>query len=476
MPTRAVLIHGYSETSLSAYAEFPQVLRAVAPELADIVLCAFDSLDDAITIDDLTGALELRMRAVEGRPHWDTADSVLIAHSTGALVARRWILNRAAAGKAIPSHLITMAGANHGSTLAQLGKTPLGYVHQFLNKESLGVGAGVLTDLDYGSDFLLRLNREWLALRNGDATRNIKPNPVMQKLFAFSMGGNYNGSIEYPEVNLLWASAESGSDNTVRMSGANLNYTYLLADTAAGTLEAVASAPQAHLVVDGKSHYGEPTGILASNKSPTDVPMQAIRQALNVTTAAQYADVVTDWTNRSHALYTAKPGDTNSTVVFLLRDQNGLAIDDCFIGFLDANTPGIDATQPDVQKSALVKALSAVSGAILPRQPIHNDVQRGSYSFYVNTATFDAIQTHAITISASTSTDYVTYGPLNYKVDHTLVERMIFPNQFTYVDIVLPRIASATFAIYETTPWPPVGDRWMPFPPGGRFDPPPDAH
>src|SRR6266851_5854987 len=148
MPTRAVLVHGYSETSLGAYADFPVVLKQVAPELVDVVLCAFESLDDVVTIDDLANALETRMQKVEARRRWDTSDCVFICHSTGALVARRWLLNRAAQGKSIPSHLITMAGANHGSTLAQLGKPPRGYAQQFWYKNSLGVGAGILTDLD----------------------------------------------------------------------------------------------------------------------------------------------------------------------------------------------------------------------------------------------------------------------------------------------------------------------------------------
>jgi len=469
MPTHAVLVHGYSETSLSAYAQFPLLLKQIAPELVDVVLCAFDSLDDAITIDDLAGALETRMQRVESRRGWDTEQCVFICHSTGALVVRRWILNRAAAGRPVPSHFISMAGANHGSTLAQIGKTPLGYAHQFWTKNSLGVGAGVLTDLDYGSDFLLRLNREWLAMRNGDDTRGITPNPAMQSLHAFSIGGNYNGAKEQPEVNLLWASAESGSDNTVRMSGANLNYTYLVADVTARSLRALPSKPQAHLVIPGKSHYGPQSGILASNTAPTDAPMQAVRTALNVKTPDDYALVVTTWTTASHAVYAGAPDEANSTVAFSLHDQTGVSIKDCYIGFLDASVPGLDATMPEADKGPLISALSAVSGAILHRQPLHNNVQRGSYSFYVNTAKFDAIQTHVITVSASLSTDLVTYGPLNFTVDHTLVERMIFPNQFTYVDITLPRIATEAFAIYDMTPWPPDLTLWPPFPQRGRF-------
>jgi len=435
-------------------------------------MCAFDSLDDAVTIDDLAGALETRMRDVERRRGWDTTKSVFICHSTGALIVRRWLLNRAASGDQIPSHLITMAGANHGSTLAQIGKTPLGYAHQFFHKNTLGVGAGILTDLDYGSSFLLRLNREWLAMRNGDPGRGVDASDALASLYVFSMGGDYNGSKEEPAVDLLWASAESGSDNTVRISGANLNYTYLLGDVAAKSLRALPSKPQAHLVIPGKSHYGRQTGILASNTAPTNVPMLAIREALDIDAPDKYLALVTKWTDSSHTWSRNNHDDTNSTIVFYLRDQNGVSINDCYIGFLDSSVPGLDATRPEAKKGPLVAALASVSGAMNNRQPIHNDTQLGSYSFYVKTERFNAIQRHVITISTTTSSDLVTCGPLSFTVDHDTVERMIFPNQFTYVEIVLPRVAEKAFAVYDATPWPPDAALWLPFPQRGRFAPP----
>ena len=120
-----------------------------------VVLAAFNSLDDTVTIDDLADAMETRVLALEAASQFTVAGSAVICHSTGALVARRWLLNRLAAGAPIPSHFVTMAGANHGSSLAQMGKSVLGYVQKLLVKHLPTVGAAVLTDLDYGSDFLL---------------------------------------------------------------------------------------------------------------------------------------------------------------------------------------------------------------------------------------------------------------------------------------------------------------------------------
>jgi hypothetical protein len=418
------------------------------------------------------------MRYLEDERGWKTAETVFICHSTGAPVTRRWLLNRLTGDRDLPSHLITLAGANHGSSLAQLGPTPLGYAHQFLLKHSLGVGRLVLRDLDYGSDFMLRLNRRWLTSRFGDPALGRAPDDRIARLRSFSMGGDSKGEDE--AVKLLWASNEAGSDNTVRISGANLNYTYLVADQAQGLLKAVPSEPQAHLVVPGKSHYGTVSGVLASNTSANDPPMQAIRDALNVDNphipagnAVTYDAVRSAWDALTLKWRNANETEANSTILFYLHDRGGTPIEDCFIGLMDASVPGLDAEHPTRDKNALVRALQAVSGAILSRQPIHNDVQRGSYSFYVNTQAFNGMPSHLITIEAHSGSGVVTYGPLNYRVDHTTVEKMVFANQFTYVDVTMPRIPEAAYVFYDTTTQRPAQEpAWPPFDPRGRIVPP----
>lgn len=463
MPKYAMIVHGYSEHSLSAYAQFPRALKATAPELANIVLSAFNSLDDGVTIDDLAEALESRMSILEGQPNWDTSQAVFISHSTGALVVRRWMLNRLGTARPLPSHLITMAGANHGSSLAQLGATPLGYAERFLFDRILSVGKHVLTDLDYGSAFLLRLNREWLFKRYG--SDEAPADPRLASVYQFSLGGDSLGNDK--AVELLWASSERGSDNTVRISGANLNYTYLIADIGASTLKAMPSKPQAHLVIPSYSHYGTDTGILAKNTAASDPPMQAIREALNVATPAGYQAILDRWSARTADWNTGHSDQANATVVFNLHDRNGTQIEDCFIGFLDATVPGLDAEAPQANKSVLVDAMRAVSGSIEANQPIHNGAQRGSYSFYVNADTFNAMANHLITIEATPPGQVVTFGPLNFTVDRTTVERLVFANQFTYVDMMVPRYAEAAYALFDTTTnradpqplWPPFDTR-----------------
>lgn len=448
-----LLVHGYSETSLGAYSDLPRILTESDYTVSQIVLSAFNSLDDTVTIDDLALALEEHVQDLEAIG-WALSKTAVICHSTGALVVRRWMLNRRQLSptSSVPSHLITMAGANHGSTLAQVGKSVLGYVQKLLQDHVLSVGASVLTDLDYGSNFLLRLNREWLEASN---------DRLLDDVFAFSMGGDSLGNDK--AVEFLWQSSEPGCDNTVRISGANLNYRFLIADPDAGTLNFLQPARRVpHLIVPGKSHFGPVTGILASIHDASDPAFVAIKRALDVETAADYAGVQSDWDGRVAAWTNQTAADgtlanahaTNATLVFSVTDRANHPVEDCFIGFLDKATAASD----------VLKALTTSSAAILPHSPIQNDVQRGSYSFYLNWPKYKMVE-HLLHIEAHAGSPYITYKAVDYQPGSG-VEKMIQPNEFTYVSIKIDRDAYQTYALYQ------LGEPldlspWMPFPTRG---------
>ena len=366
MSVRNILfVHGYSESSLGAYYDVPRILRGNG--FQEIVLSAFDSLDDGVSIDDLACALEDHAVNITVKRGWNFRETAVICHSTGALVARRWILNRLASGKLpLPSHLITMAGANHGSTLAQVGKSVLGYMQKALDKHILAVGKRVLIDLDYGSEFLLNLNREWMHKWNDGSLRS--------QLYAFSMGGDVLGAPGENELfQLFWYTRESGSDNTVRISGANLNYTIFDADitTTPPSLSPTVINPRVpHLVIPGYSHFGSRSGILGNVQTATDPPMAALLEALSIANDSDYEAVEGKWSAATDVWSAAHPESCYSTAVFSLFDSGGAAIDDCFIGIMDGNVAAANAG---------IMALAAASKAVASHQPIHNDVQRASY-------------------------------------------------------------------------------------------------
>jgi len=469
---KVLLVHGYSETSLGAYFDFPARLQRAVPAIDEIALAAFDSLDDTVTIDDLADAMELRVAALE-RNGWDVSDMAVICHSTGALIVRAWILNRVRAETPlpIPSHLVTMAGANHGSTLAQMGKSILGYVQKAFLKHIISVGANVLTDLDYGSDFLLRLNRRWMDAWN-DGT--------LAKLYAFSMGGDFVGSDQ--ALQIFWQTHEIASDNTVRIAGANLNYTLIDVVHQPAGPEVRAITPQRpvpHLVLSGYSHFGPESGILGYVPAAGDAALGAVIAALAVTTDAAYAALAGAWTqqlatwmanNRAANTVGVAGSLIKSTAVFTVRDESGRAIDDCLIAFLDQMELGVASNAVDPGGVAQrVSAANNVSAAIVNHSPIQNNVEKASYSFYLDYDEYLKTSPHWFHVEAATPSQNVVFDPVTF-TQPDAVPHALSPNEFTYVGLTMKRNTDATYVVYKygadlDLP----GTKWMPFPELGQI-------
>jgi hypothetical protein len=439
--THVFLVHGYSVRSLDAYAQFPQLLAAAYPT-TNIFLSAFDSLDDAITCDDLAAALENHVAALENAkpPRVNIESTAFICHSTGAIITRRWILNRLAAEKSIPSHFISMAGANHGSTLAQLGETMVAYVFRGLSGGTT-VGRGVLTDLDYGSDFLLRLNREWLVASNA---------APLSDLFQFSMVGD---SVASWFDDIIWQTKEPGSDSVVRISGSNLNYSILDADADAGIITmTIPRSPSPFLVLHNYSHTGK-IGIIDSVTAATDAPFAAVSEALSVSDQASYQSCVTSWAARTKDWIAANiagdPPPCTSTIVFHLKDRANRPIDDSFIVLQDNGG-----------------AAGSVSPTIVNHNPIQNAAVNASVSFLVKFPAWDAAHPHQIAISARSGSEEIDYNAVKYTLDPKL-DRMVMPVQTTYVFVTMNRNTSGTYELYDASnapigqavkPWPPFPD------------------
>jgi hypothetical protein len=482
-----VLVHGYSETSLAAYQHLPELLNQSGYDT--ILLSAFDSLDDFVTIDDLALAFEMRVADLEATG-FSTSSAAFVSHSTGALIVRRWIMNRRAAAATpahavLPARLVSMAGANHGSSLAEIGKTPIGYLQKLLSKHVLAVGKQVLTDLEYGSDFLWRLNDEWMAAWN-DPTY-----PLPAQVLVFSLGGDSIGNDS--AVKLFWATSEAGSDNTVRISGANLNYTILDAEPDADPptiVPRVLARLVPHKILKGYSHFDTDTGILHAT-DVTDAAFAALMEALQ-TPAAAYDALAQKWATENAAWATGNDANVNSTVVFSLRDQAGRPIDDSMICFWDeADIPGdprdvtlapqrpatanytppaAETAEEEAMREAVITASLSSSHAILANSPIHNAVAAGSYSFYLNYPTWigpGSTSHHAIYIEAVSDSQYIEYKPTIYRpsVD---INRLIAPNQFTYVNVTLNRDPSNEYVLYKWAPGLDAAARavavWRPFP------------
>lgn len=429
---RVLFVHGYSVRQLSAYGQFPAFLAARGVPSQGILLSAFLSLDDQVTCDDLAAALEDHVRTqIEARGVGITR-TALVCHSTGALVARRWILNRVSRGQPLPSHLITFAGANHGSTLAQVGRTIIARLFRNVVEQS-SVGQHVLADLDYGSPFLWRLNDEWLDQWNSGNLNAVR---------CFSLGGDNHGGFA---GEVFWQVGEAGSDSIVRISGANLNYTRIEADPQAArpTLRVVSPVRASpHLIVPGYTHGG----VIGDVRSAAEPPFQALLQALAVNDDTSYGAVVADWTARTQT-WTAQHADqANATIVFRLRDEAGRPITDNLI------------LLEDPQGNA-----KNVSASLQPHQPIQNATDSSSVSFYINHTRFLATRPHVVHVEARSGSPWIDYRDIDYTIADPLLT-LVRPNEFSYVDLQLIRDVSRTYAVVAYDPTRNVGATWPPLP------------
>jgi pimeloyl-ACP methyl ester carboxylesterase len=478
-----IFVHGYSVRDLNSFNQLPSLLEADGIAATSIYLAGFISLDDYLGCEDLANALEDRIASLINTHGIDLGKTILVAHSTGAIVARRWILDRRATKKAVPStptlsHFLSCAGANHGSTMAQLGRTELAYLFRTLT-EGQSVGKRVLQDLDYGSEFLHTLNREWLEAWNDAA------DPLFADTFCFSMGGTDHS---FWQNHLTWQSHESGSDGTVRISGANLNYRWISVPGENSEYELETMVQQApHLVVElGAEKYSHTSqnapdtenlvvsaanaidniahgfnnpaslvststlGIVDGVTTAGQRPYTALREAMNVQTAAAYAALAQMWDQQTTAWSQTHQDAMNSTVVFTIFDGMGNLVDDTLVILRD--TGG---------------TIAGVTASLLDNQPIRNQTSPGIVSMYLNFPTFEAVHPHSVHIEARTDTPFVAEAiadaPLSSNDDH-----VIAANEFTYVDVLLPRDPNAAMAVYRVSDIAPaiVTQQFPPFAPG----------
>src|SRR5689334_2283181 len=139
-----VFIHGYSVTSLETYGELPLRLRNEAAsrnislKIEDIFLGRYVSFNDHVRLADVATALHNALQAQIP----NDKSFVCITHSTGGPVARLWLHTYFGKEKkkSPMSHLIMLSPANHGSALAQLGKSRLSRVRSWMDGVEAGQG------------------------------------------------------------------------------------------------------------------------------------------------------------------------------------------------------------------------------------------------------------------------------------------------------------------------------------------------
>ena len=285
-----VFVHGWSVTNTNTYGGLPAALAKNAPPdlkitIAHLYLAKYVSFADEVTMDDIARGMQNAVTA-EILPKLKGGRFACITHSTGGPVVRKWIdvFFRGNLKNCPLGHLIMLAPANHGSALAQLGKSRLARMKFF----TAGVqpGKGTLDWLELGSDQSWELNVQWMSY-----------DCVPAGLYPFVLTGQTIDRSLYDNLNTY--TGEAGSDGVVRVAAANMNYglVRLVQKDGAFNLKKIDRTAKTALgVLPGRSHSGKDIGILTSvrsNDKGTHPTLQWVLRCLTVSDADSYNTVAT---------------------------------------------------------------------------------------------------------------------------------------------------------------------------------------
>ena len=432
----AIFVHGWSVRGTGTYGRLPERLAALGGiDVRHIYLGQYVSYRDEVTMEDiaLTFDAAVRQRVPPGERF------ACITHSTGGPVVRTWLdlcYGPARLRECPLSHLVMLAPANHGSALAQLGKSRLSRMKFFL--EGVEPGQHVLDWLELGSAGQWALNTAALDYRYVD-----------NGVFPFVLTGQSIDRKMYDHLNSY--TGEPGSDGVVRAAAANLNYSYVALEQDAGgalTLtRAVRSPGVAFGILPGLSHSGEAMGIMNSvQDAGSHATVDWVARCLAVQDAGGYARVAADMD-----LLTAATQDRESATArhsmftFHLRDRRGAPLEDYDLLFLGG--PGYD---PD----------ELPAGFFRDRQ--RNSVDRGRLTYYVNHDRLTAPGADGrigLRVLARPDAGLARYAAGELRSDGTHIGQWLRANETTMVEVTLSRsVEPAVFQMLDA-PGPPAPGR-----------------
>ncbi len=339
-----IFVHGWSVTHTNAYGELPRWLESQSKngtiniQVGNIYLGQYISFNDSVTVDDIARAFDHAVRDEIADKLRSGERFACITHSTGGPVVRKWmdLYYKNNLAKCPLSHLIMLAPSNHGSALAQLGKSRLGRIKSFF--EGVEPGQHVLDWLELGSDMSWQLNDSWLSY---DCTAH--------GIYSFVLTGQKIDRQLYDAVNSY--TGEAGSDGIVRVTAANMNYSLLKLHQEGSNGENLIvtkmtrTQPMAFGVLPGCAHSGKKMGIIRSitmSNAATHPTAIWVLRCLQVKNSNEYHSLskelekLTEETQRNeqielaHTLVFKREYITNrySMIIFRLIDDRGNHLDD----------------------------------------------------------------------------------------------------------------------------------------------------
>jgi len=430
---RLIFVHGWSVTSTDTYGGLPQALSTASGsfsfdlDIQHVYLGKYISFHDEVTLDDISRVMDQALRDLPGNSKTNLTPFSCITHSTGGPVVRNWVeMFYGADGLSnMPlKHLVMLAPANHGSTLAALGKARVGRIKSWF--QGVEPGQRILDWLCLGSEGQWALNKKYLEY---DCSNN--------GFFPFVLTGQGIDHKFYDFLNTYLV--EDGSDGVIRVAAANMNYQYF--SLVQSSQQIIRKRPLTYAlnpigkskkpeqvpvgIYNKYSHSGKKKGIMQSIKT-SDVNSEIvidILDCLQIKNAEDYQQYIAHLKNKSSQ---QQAGDKQFCIlVFNIRDSHGNRIkkDDYDLFILAGNNYSPDILPKGFFKD---KQMNETNGRLvyyLDAEKMRN-IKDGKFG---------------LRVIARPSRGFSYYCAGEFRSDGINAQSILNANQTTYIDIIMHR-------------------------------------
>ena len=429
MNERVFLIHGWSVPKTTTYQALHKKLAENGFDLHEIYLGRYVSLENEVEIRDIARALQRALVEQLGRD-WTTPFHI-ITHSTGALVAKQWIVTHYtgsfAANKPL-RNIIFLAGPHFGSRLAHHGRSMLAQI-RYLGD----TGTQVLKALELGSEFSWQINKAWLDRTNWK-TKRIRPynligDRVVKKAFV---------------SRIFSAGFEQGSDMVVRVPAGNLNFRRFELSSRTRKLKPVGDIDQVPFgALADYTHSGPDHGIMnsiTSRSTPQNhLGLRLILRCLAVKTSADYAAVRELLTGETRKTRRKKPGFAQLDFRFL--DEDRRPVEDYVF-----------------KLGAVVKGKARASRTVVHTHK--NKIDENHFTAFIQMKELEPKYAYFIEVECECDSKLVGYETFRIEAPIQQITELVRQDQTTQIDIILSRKPNRNLFVFHHGDDPDLHVKW----------------
>lgn len=429
MRDRVFLIHGWSVQETTTYQALHLKLAENGFELHEIYLGRYVSLENLVEIRDIARALHRALAEQLGKD-WTTPFHI-VTHSTGALVAKQWIVTHYIgkfAEKNPLRNVVFLAGPHFGSRLAHHGRSMLAQAAYWGD-----TGKQVLTALELGSEFSWQINEAWLNPAHWKGKRirpfNLIGDRVVKKVF---------------QSKIFPAGYEQGSDMVVRVAAGNLNFKRFELSHRAKRLKPIGAIEQIPFgVLADYTHSGSDHGIMnsiTSRSTPENHQgLRLILKCLQVKTNTEYAEVRDVLTQETRRTRRKKPGFAQLDLRFLDEDRQPIEDYAFKIGAIVNKKPRPSKTVVHTHK---------------------NKIAPNHFTAFIQMKELEPKYAYFVHVDAKSESDLVSYEKLEVEAPIQRITEIIMQDQTTQLDMILPREPSRNLFVFHHGDDPDLHVRW----------------